>query len=219
MFSGRDVRLGFVCHISLKLRRENETSITTAYDSAGWKYRDICAQRVPNKFPPDFLSHPPSERSFPLNASNNTLKSHRPVVLSVSNMHAVVGIISPRCFSLALIRFELDEERVSPTRTGDGVNHVTASLGDGSRLDGYVIVSTTSTHCGRQTLETIEARQLIDGGRAHIQVKQPNYFRFHPLRWGWYDKMGGLCILNFSIFLRWQGHTWQHGAQVVQPFG
>lgn len=65
--------------------------------------------------------------------------------------------------------FELDEERVTPCRSGDGVNHITASLGDGARLDGYVIVSITSTNCGRQTLETIEARQLIDGGSAHVQ--------------------------------------------------
>lgn len=79
-----------------------------------------------------------------------------------------------------MARFELDEERVIPTRSGDGVNRVTASLGDGARLDGYVVVSTTCAHCGRHTLETVEARQLIDGGRAHIQVPKS---RIRPLWW------------------------------------
>ena len=88
----------------------------------------------------------------------------------MDTMDTHIGTFVSSCSWSAWVRFELDEERVCPTRSGDGVNHVTASLGDGARLDGYVVVSITSAHSGRQTLETIEARQLIDGGRAHIQV-------------------------------------------------
>lgn len=46
-----------------------------------------------------------------------------------------------------------------------------ASLGNDNSLDGYVVVTTTNMPVGRQNLETVEARQLIDGGRAHVQVR------------------------------------------------
>lgn len=133
--------------------------------------------------PPVFLSHPPAKRSSPGTHINSYAVCIRQID-AVAPKQCIPPFISfsmygmqpyPNFLALvsgwrALARFELDEERASPTRSGDGVNHVTASLGDGSRLDGYVVVSTTSALCGRQTLETIEARQLVDGGRSHIQV-------------------------------------------------
>ncbi|CAM9682754.1 unnamed protein product [Pylaiella littoralis] len=66
-------------------------------------------------------------------------------------------------------RFLLDQEQVSRTRSGEGLKQAMASLGNDNSLDGYVVVTTTNMPVGRQNLETVEARQLIDGGRAHIQ--------------------------------------------------
>lgn len=66
-------------------------------------------------------------------------------------------------------RFELDREQINPSRSGGGPIHMTASLGDGARLHGYVIVSASTEPDGTQ-METMEARQLFDDGRAHIQV-------------------------------------------------
>ncbi|CAM9463362.1 unnamed protein product [Ectocarpus sp. 12 AP-2014] len=77
-------------------------------------------------------------------------------------------------------RFELDEEQVTPTRPwnrpqdgggggGGGVNQVTVSLGESEQLDGYVVATTTSAPNGRPSVETVEVRQLTDGGLTHIQ--------------------------------------------------
>lgn len=74
-------------------------------------------------------------------------------------------------------RFEVDRERVIPRPDGC-VSQATVSLGDRERLDGYVVVTTVSTPRGRLILETVEARQLLEGGLAHIQV------HLHPLGMG-----------------------------------
>lgn len=66
--------------------------------------------------------------------------------------------------------FNLGQEHVSPARSGSGVVRTTVSLGDGSRLDGYVLAGTTSTPAGEEILETVEVRQLLENGADHIQV-------------------------------------------------
>lgn len=67
-------------------------------------------------------------------------------------------------------RFELGQERLVRARPdGSGIVHGTASLLGEGRLDGFVIASTISAP-GRSTMETLESRQLLDGGHAHIQV-------------------------------------------------
>eukprot|EP00903_Cladosiphon_okamuranus_P017714 g16310.t1 len=66
-------------------------------------------------------------------------------------------------------RLELDQEQIKPLGSGRGVVHVTATLRDWARLDGYIITSIVVAHEGSRVLETREARQLVDGGRAHIQ--------------------------------------------------
>lgn len=68
-----------------------------------------------------------------------------------------------------LPRFELDEEQVDP-RPGGGLYSTTVSLGNEERLDGYVVVSTITAPGGGICLETVEARQLVEGGLAHVQV-------------------------------------------------
>lgn len=85
------------------------------------------------------------------------------------------------CGRFLLLRFELDEEQVTPARPwnrpqdgggggGGGVNQVTVSLGESEQLDGYAVATTTSAPNGRPTVETVEVRQLTDGGLTHIQV-------------------------------------------------
>lgn len=79
---------------------------------------------------------------------------------------------TPSCLQFAWARFDIDQEKVTPSGSGDGgTNHAVASLGDGARLDGYMVVTNTSGRSGENTLETVEARHLIDDGRAHIQVR------------------------------------------------
>lgn len=79
-------------------------------------------------------------------------------------------------YVFALVRFVLNQEKVTPARSGEGNNHATASVRDGPRLDGYVLVTNTSAPSGQRTLQTVETRQLIDDGRAHIQVLQKNRY-------------------------------------------
>eukprot|EP00904_Undaria_pinnatifida_P009754 jgi/Undpi1/5909/HiC_scaffold_2.g01183.m1 len=61
--------------------------------------------------------------------------------------------------------YDLDEERVTPTRYG--ARRSTVSLGDEGRLDGFAIATTVPTASG--DVDMIEARQLIEGGAAHAQ--------------------------------------------------
>lgn len=69
-------------------------------------------------------------------------------------------------------RFKLDQEQVARSGSDGGVRRTSASLGVGGRLDGYVIATTTSAPPpGNTNSETIEARQLLDGGHGHIQVR------------------------------------------------
>jgi len=46
-----------------------------------------------------------------------------------------------------------------------------ASLGDRGGLDGYVIATTTTGSPPTRNCETVEVRQIIDGGSGHIQVR------------------------------------------------
>lgn len=46
-----------------------------------------------------------------------------------------------------------------------------ASLGYGGRLDGYVIATSITGPPSTRNSETVETRQLIDGGNGHIQVR------------------------------------------------
>eukprot|EP00752_Nemacystus_decipiens_P011423 g10144.t1 len=67
-------------------------------------------------------------------------------------------------------RFKLDREQISRCGFDGGVRRTSASLGVGGRLDGYVIATTTSAPPpSNRESETIEARQLLDGGHGHIQ--------------------------------------------------
>lgn len=71
---------------------------------------------------------------------------------------------------MSLFRFYLDREHISPARSGGGVVRATASLGDGSGLDGYVVAGTTTTPGGVEVMATVEERQLLESGVDHIQV-------------------------------------------------
>lgn len=65
----------------------------------------------------------------------------------------------------------LDQEQVAPSRSGLGaVNRTTVSLRDGERLDGYTVVAIKNDSSGQQTLQTVEARRLVERGLAHNQV-------------------------------------------------
>eukprot|EP00903_Cladosiphon_okamuranus_P009025 g8631.t1 len=67
-------------------------------------------------------------------------------------------------------RFKLDQEQIHHSGSDGGIRRTSASLGVGGRLDGYVIATTTSAPPpSNRHSETIEARQLLDGGHAHIQ--------------------------------------------------
>lgn len=81
--------------------------------------------------------------------------------------------------SVHLFSFKLDEEKVAPARPWNlspegagGVNQVKVCLGDDGQLDGYVVATTTCGPGGRESIETVEVRQLVDGGQAHIQVRK-----------------------------------------------
>lgn len=70
-------------------------------------------------------------------------------------------------------RFKLDQEQVARSGSHGGVRRTLASLGVGGRLDGYVVATTASAPPpGNTNSETIEARQLLDGGHGHIQVRE-----------------------------------------------
>lgn len=73
-------------------------------------------------------------------------------------------------------RFELGQERLTPRRassgnTNRGGNLAIASLADGGQLDGFVVATTTVGPTGTPSQDTLEVRQLIDGGLAHSQVR------------------------------------------------
>lgn len=57
---------------------------------------------------------------------------------------------------------------MTPTRHGN--RRSTVSLGDEGRLDGFAIATTVPTAAGE--VDMIEARQLIEGGAAHAQVRR-----------------------------------------------
>lgn len=57
---------------------------------------------------------------------------------------------------------------MTPTRYG--ARRSTVSLGDEGRLDGFAIATTVPTASG--DVDMIEARQLIEGGAAHAQVRR-----------------------------------------------
>ncbi|CAN0365376.1 unnamed protein product, partial [Ectocarpus sp. 12 AP-2014] len=72
--------------------------------------------------------------------------------------------------------FKLDEEKVTPARPWNlspegagGFNQVKVCLGDDGQLDGYVVATTTCGPGGRESIETVEVRQVVDEGQAHIQ--------------------------------------------------
>lgn len=70
---------------------------------------------------------------------------------------------------LAFFSFEIDEEQVIETMTGD-LKRTKASLGESERLDEYVLVSQTLSARGPGLIH-VEARQLAPGGHSHTQVR------------------------------------------------
>ena len=80
--------------------------------------------------------------------------------------------------SCCSFRHYLDQEHVSNAGFGGGVVRTTVTLGEESRLDGYVLASTTGTPDGEEIMEMVEARQLIERGAAHTQVRKWWVFRF-----------------------------------------
>lgn len=71
-------------------------------------------------------------------------------------------------------RFELDQEQISHHGSDRGVGKALICFTDGGQLDRYVIATTaTSLPASYWNCETVEVRQLLDGGIAHVQVRVP----------------------------------------------